>query len=184
MSRFQTFIGDDSGAITIDWVSLTAGILLLGIAVIYAIFNTGVQSVAVGINDGLASVGIVDSGTAPDLNGGGGGGGSAIPTMADGTVLPTGSGVAQTGTGSITPDGPAIDYVLLMDPNTGIVTLLTTSAGSGALPPAGATVSSDTTITGSTDGGSSTTYNMSDYSTSYSGSVQGLFDYINSQQPT
>ncbi len=37
------FLRDDDGAVTIDWVALTAGILLLGIAVVYGVFEGGVK---------------------------------------------------------------------------------------------------------------------------------------------
>ncbi len=50
------FLIDDTGAVTIDWVALTAGILLLGIMVIYAIFNNGVASLVSNINSTLAGV--------------------------------------------------------------------------------------------------------------------------------
>ena len=48
------------GAATIDWVALTPGILLLGIIVAYAIFNTGVNSLVSNVNSNLvgASVGV------------------------------------------------------------------------------------------------------------------------------
>ncbi len=42
MTKLTKFLSDDAGAVTIDWVALTAGILLLGIMVVYAIFNGGV----------------------------------------------------------------------------------------------------------------------------------------------
>ena len=38
----KSMLRDESGAVTVDWVALTAGILLLGIAVVYAIFREGV----------------------------------------------------------------------------------------------------------------------------------------------
>jgi len=50
MTKFTKFLSDDAGAVTIDWVALTAGILLLGIMVVYAIFNDGVQSLTGNIN--------------------------------------------------------------------------------------------------------------------------------------
>lgn len=37
MTIFTKFLRDDSGAVTLDWVALTAGILLLGIAVVYGV---------------------------------------------------------------------------------------------------------------------------------------------------
>ena len=50
MTIFTKFLSDDTGAVTIDWVALTAGILLLGIMVVYAIFNQGVSGLVKNIN--------------------------------------------------------------------------------------------------------------------------------------
>ncbi len=56
MTKFTNFLSDDAGSVTIDWVALTAGILLLGIMVVYAIFNNGVQSLVENVNSTLSSV--------------------------------------------------------------------------------------------------------------------------------
>ena len=56
MTKFTKFLSDDAGAITIDWVALTAGILLLGIVVVYAIFNQGVAGLVNDVNSTLAGV--------------------------------------------------------------------------------------------------------------------------------
>lgn len=40
MTEFAKFVGDEAGAITVDWTVLTGGLLLLGILVIYTIFNS------------------------------------------------------------------------------------------------------------------------------------------------
>ncbi len=56
MTKFTMFLNDDTGAVTIDWVALTAGILLLGIMVVYAIFNGGVNNLVNKINSTLSSV--------------------------------------------------------------------------------------------------------------------------------
>ena len=56
MTKFTKFLSDDAGAVTIDWVALTAGILLLGIMVIYAIFNNGVSSLVSNVNSTLVGV--------------------------------------------------------------------------------------------------------------------------------
>jgi hypothetical protein len=56
MTKFTMFLSDDAGAVTIDWVALTAGILLLGILVVYSIFNNGVAPVVAKINSTLSSV--------------------------------------------------------------------------------------------------------------------------------
>ncbi len=52
MNRYiKRLLRNDRGAITADWVALTAGILLFGLAVVYAIFNNGVAPVVGGIDD-------------------------------------------------------------------------------------------------------------------------------------
>ena len=56
MTKFTMFLNDDAGAVTIDWVALTAGILLLGIMVVYAIFNNGVSSLVSKVNSTLTGV--------------------------------------------------------------------------------------------------------------------------------
>lgn len=69
MTIFTKFLRDDAGAITIDWVALTAGILLLGIAVVYAIFNSGVTPLVNTINASLKTAGAdVVTGSAPNLS--------------------------------------------------------------------------------------------------------------------
>ena len=56
MTNFTKFLSDDAGAVTIDWVALTAGILLLGIMVVYAIFNNGVSQLVSNVNSTLVGV--------------------------------------------------------------------------------------------------------------------------------
>ncbi len=56
MFQFTKFLSDDAGAVTIDWVALTAGILLLGIMVVYAIFNNGVSTLVSNVNSTLGGV--------------------------------------------------------------------------------------------------------------------------------
>ena len=68
MNMLRKFLRDESGAVTIDWVALTAGILLLGIAVVYAIFNQGVQPLVNSINSNLATAVAVNVGPVPDIN--------------------------------------------------------------------------------------------------------------------
>ena len=76
------FIGDETGAVTIDWVALTAGILLLGIAVVYGVFEGGVAPLAESINGNLSRAVAVPEGinTAPSVEDfSGTGGGTATP---------------------------------------------------------------------------------------------------------
>ncbi len=56
MTKFTKFLSDDAGAVTIDWVALTAGVLLLGILVVYAIFNNGVSVLVSNVNSTLEGV--------------------------------------------------------------------------------------------------------------------------------
>lgn len=69
----RKFWCDESGAVTIDWVSLTAGILLLGIAVVYGIFQGGVLPLSESVNSSLAVAvdvpGSVASGPPDDFSG-------------------------------------------------------------------------------------------------------------------
>ncbi len=69
MTIFTKFLSDDAGAVTIDWVALTSGILLLGIMVVYAIFNGGVSTLVLNVNSTLTGETTdIDPGPAPNLN--------------------------------------------------------------------------------------------------------------------
>lgn len=50
MSDLKNFLIDDSGVMTMDWVALSAGILLVGIVVVYSLFNNGVSSLVSSVN--------------------------------------------------------------------------------------------------------------------------------------
>ena len=52
MKLFTKFANDESGAVTVDWVVLTAAIVGIAIAVI-TLISGGVQSASNGINDEL-----------------------------------------------------------------------------------------------------------------------------------
>ena len=54
MTKFTEFFSDDAGAVTIDWITLTAGILLLGILVVYTIYNGGLSNLTPNVNSTLA----------------------------------------------------------------------------------------------------------------------------------
>ena len=57
MKLFKNFKNDESGAVTVDWVVLTAAIVGLGIAVL-ATVSSGVQNLSGDINTQLSSQGI------------------------------------------------------------------------------------------------------------------------------
>ncbi len=52
MTFFNTFLKNDSGAITVDWVVLTAAVAGIGMAVVIAI-SSGTNDATVNINDDL-----------------------------------------------------------------------------------------------------------------------------------
>lgn len=69
MTMFQNYVRDEAGAVTIDWVALTAGILLLAIALVYGIFNNGVTPLVNRINSSLSTAGSdITIGPAPAFN--------------------------------------------------------------------------------------------------------------------
>ncbi len=69
MARFARFLKDDAGAITIDWVAITAGVLLVGIVVVFTIYNHGVGPLVVNMNQTLGTdLPAVDTGEAADCN--------------------------------------------------------------------------------------------------------------------
>ena len=56
MIKFTKFLSDDAGAVTVDWIALTSGVLIVGVIVVYAIYNNGVASAVMGIDSTLVSV--------------------------------------------------------------------------------------------------------------------------------
>ncbi|MEM8791997.1 MAG: pilus assembly protein [Pseudomonadota bacterium] len=65
----KTFLQNESGAVTIDWVSLTAGILVLGIMLVWGIFNAGVAPLVGTVNGELEAVTIdIPLNPTPNLN--------------------------------------------------------------------------------------------------------------------
>ena len=62
---WKNFKNDESGAVTVDWVVLTAALVGLGLAVILAI-RPGLEGAANGINADLNTAGAVDFENAPE----------------------------------------------------------------------------------------------------------------------
>ncbi len=56
MKLFTKFANDESGAVTVDWVVLTAAIVGIAIAVI-TLISGGIEDAANGINDELLGAG-------------------------------------------------------------------------------------------------------------------------------
>lgn len=67
MSVARRFAKDEQGAISVDWVALTAGLSLMGVAVVYGIM-TSVGGLSTSINSSLIASGevLVDPGASPD----------------------------------------------------------------------------------------------------------------------
>ena len=51
-NRIRAFAADKSGAVTVDWVALTAAVVVIGIGLVYAVFGSGTDGVA-GLVDNL-----------------------------------------------------------------------------------------------------------------------------------
>ncbi len=69
VKHLRCFRSDDIGAVTIDWVALGSAILLLGIIVVYAIFNNGVSTLVSNVNSTLSGITTdVNVGTVENIN--------------------------------------------------------------------------------------------------------------------
>ncbi len=69
MIEFTKFLSDDAGAVTVDWIALTSGVLIVAIIAVYAIYNNGVISVVAGIDSTIVSVSTdLDAGTLVNQN--------------------------------------------------------------------------------------------------------------------
>ena len=62
LNTFKTFLGNESGAVTVDWVVLTAAIVGLGLAVITSV-RSGVTALGSDISTSLTSASVVSLGT-------------------------------------------------------------------------------------------------------------------------
>ncbi len=68
MSGFVRFLGNDDGAVTVDWVALTGGTLGFGLIVVAAVYNIGVGSLVNTTNANLTSLVVeVDPGSLDNL---------------------------------------------------------------------------------------------------------------------
>ena len=61
-AMIKTFFADESGAVTVDWVVLTAAIVGLGLAVITSV-RTGVTALGSDISNSLSSASVATLGT-------------------------------------------------------------------------------------------------------------------------
>lgn len=51
MIRIRQFLDDPSGAVTVDWVAVTAGLLLVAIVVVYALYNNRASTLVNSVNE-------------------------------------------------------------------------------------------------------------------------------------
>lgn len=66
--KVKDFFLDEAGVAVVDWVALVASMVLFGIALLYAIFNTGVAEMTKHVNVTLSSgLHDVDTGDIDDL---------------------------------------------------------------------------------------------------------------------
>lgn len=69
LANLKNFAADESGAVTVDWVVLTAAIVGLGIAVVASV-RTGVQGLGTSISTSLATSTVSGTGvTVPTTTG-------------------------------------------------------------------------------------------------------------------
>lgn len=64
MNLFNTFRKDEDGAVTVDWVVLTAAIVGLGIAVLASV-SSGTTSLADKISSEMSDMDVMNHGAAP-----------------------------------------------------------------------------------------------------------------------
>ena len=62
MTMIKTFLANESGAVTVDWVVLTAAIVGLGLAVVTSV-RSGVSSLGTSISNSLSSASVATLGT-------------------------------------------------------------------------------------------------------------------------
>lgn len=92
-NAFRRFRANESGAVTVDWVALTAAVVVIGIGLAYAIFGDGttgvgglVTNLTTEINQAAGNLanGVPDA--LPDPAGGGGAGGDTTGGDTGGTT--------------------------------------------------------------------------------------------------
>ncbi len=47
----RRFVTDKSGAVTVDWVALTAAVVIIGIGIVYAVFGTDDAGIGAVVNN-------------------------------------------------------------------------------------------------------------------------------------
>lgn len=57
MQKIRAFLRREEGAVTVDWVALTAGVALFGMAIAYLIIDGGIDPLAGALNTQLTTAG-------------------------------------------------------------------------------------------------------------------------------
>ena len=59
--NLRRFGADKSGAVTVDWVALTAAVVIIGIALVYSLFSNGDDGVAGLVTNVNSQLGVAGS---------------------------------------------------------------------------------------------------------------------------
>lgn len=69
MVDLRRFLRDETGAINVDWVTLTAGVIVVGIVIVFAVYKAGVAPLVVEVNASvLADLDAPEKGKGVDCN--------------------------------------------------------------------------------------------------------------------
>lgn len=58
LQKIRSFLRREEGAVTVDWVALTAGVALFGMAIAYLVIDEGIDPLAGKLNGALAGAAI------------------------------------------------------------------------------------------------------------------------------
>ncbi len=105
MRGFAAYLKDEDGAVAMDWIALTAGMVMMGLSLVYAVFNNGVSSLVDNLNSEIAAIIPVAPGAAPGASSGSGEAAAYGPTEPEtpaaggGDVPDAVASAGDTGTG-------------------------------------------------------------------------------------
>jgi len=95
MRRASGFWRDQAGAVTLDWIVLASAIILLGLVVVYSIYNNSAASLLVRIDNTLTDIRLAEPGTLKPFSDGASVASAGSPV---GGSSSAGSGAAGDGT--------------------------------------------------------------------------------------
>lgn len=92
-TKLRAFARNESGAVTVDWVALTAAVVVIGIGLAYAVFGTSgtgvgglVTNLTSELNQASSNIGGAVATSLPDPAGSSGSGGGTTGTTTTGTT--------------------------------------------------------------------------------------------------